>query len=110
MRDPAAYGHQPAVAQRPAASRSPQPVPRCRTQGCLGWRYCSPWLPPAVAEPAPPSSVPVDTDPGLVHVHGLGINPTDGALYAATHTGLFIVRDGHASRVADRHQDTMGFK
>jgi hypothetical protein len=57
----------------------------------------------------PPSSVPVDTDPGLVHVHGLGINPRDGALYAATHTGLFIVRDGGASRIADRHQDTMGF-
>jgi hypothetical protein len=55
------------------------------------------------------SSVPVDTDPGLVHVHGLGINPRDGALYAATHTGLFVVRDDGASRVADRHQDTMGF-
>jgi hypothetical protein len=55
------------------------------------------------------SSVPVDTDPGLVHVHGLGVNPRDGALYAATHTGLFVVRDDGASRVADRHQDTMGF-
>jgi hypothetical protein len=48
-------------------------------------------------------------DPGLVHVHGLGINPADGTLYAATHTGLFTVRDGAASRVADRYQDTMGF-
>jgi hypothetical protein len=44
-----------------------------------------------------------------VHVHGLGINPRDGGLYAATHTGLFTVRDGAASRVADRYQDTMGF-
>jgi hypothetical protein len=51
----------------------------------------------------------VAEDPGLVHVHGLGINPRDGSLYAATHTGLFIVRDGNASRVADRYQDTMGF-
>jgi hypothetical protein len=59
---------------------------------------------------APPSSSPplVD-DPGVVHIHGLGINPRDGALYAATHTGLFVVRDGAASRVADRYQDTMGF-
>ena len=48
-------------------------------------------------------------DPGLVHVHGLGINPADGTLFAATHTGLFTVRDGAASRVADRYQDTMGF-
>jgi hypothetical protein len=44
-----------------------------------------------------------------VYVHGLGINPRDGALYAATHTGLFTIRDGAATRVADRYQDTMGF-
>jgi hypothetical protein len=48
-------------------------------------------------------------DPGVVHIHGLGINPSDGALYAATHTGLFVIRDGSATRVADRYQDTMGF-
>jgi len=49
-----------------------------------------------------------DADP--VHVHALGINPADGTLYAATHTGLFrITRDGDAERVADRYQDTMGF-
>jgi hypothetical protein len=58
--------------------------------------------------PAAPSPALTD-DPGLVHVHGLGINPADGTLYAATHTGLFTVRDGAASRVADRYQDTMGF-
>jgi len=48
-------------------------------------------------------------DPGLIHVHGLGINPADGTLYAATHTGLFTVRDGAGQRVADRLQDTTGF-
>ncbi len=49
-------------------------------------------------------------DPGVVHVHGLGINPRDGALYAATHTGLFRIPDqGRAERIADRWQDTMGF-
>lgn len=49
-------------------------------------------------------------EPGVVHVHGLGINPKDGLLYAATHTGLFrITGDGTAERVADRYQDTMGF-
>jgi len=49
-------------------------------------------------------------EPGVVHVHGLGINPKDGALFAATHTGLFrIEEDGHAERVAGRYQDTMGF-
>jgi hypothetical protein len=53
---------------------------------------------PAVAE-----------DPGVVHVHGLGINPRDGGLFAATHTGLFVIGDGTAARVTDRFQDTMGF-
>lgn len=49
-------------------------------------------------------------DPGVVHVHGLGINPADGALYAATHTGLFrLDADRGVERIADRYQDTMGF-
>jgi hypothetical protein len=51
------------------------------------------------------------SDPGPVHVHGLGINPADGALFIATHTGLFRVPQGleQAERVAGRYQDTMGF-
>jgi hypothetical protein len=50
-------------------------------------------------------------DPGPVHVHGLGVNPADGALFIATHTGLYRVDQGErkAKRVADRYQDTMGF-
>jgi hypothetical protein len=54
---------------------------------------------------------PVMDDPGAVHVHGLGVNPADGALFVATHTGLFRVAPGQerARRVADRWQDTMGF-
>jgi hypothetical protein len=44
------------------------------------------------------------------HVHGLGFNPADDAVYVATHSGVFrIVEGGPPSRVADRHQDTMGF-
>lgn len=46
----------------------------------------------------------------VAHVHGLGVNPADGALYAATHFGLFRVHeDGGAARVGQSHQDTMGF-
>jgi hypothetical protein len=46
----------------------------------------------------------------LAHVHGLGINPANGDLYAATHFGLFRVRaDGRAERVGEARQDTMGF-
>jgi hypothetical protein len=53
---------------------------------------------------------PVDVETGVVHVHGLGVDPGDGALYAATHSGLFrIPETGSAVRVANRAQDTMGF-
>ncbi len=49
-------------------------------------------------------------DPGVAHVHGLGVDPADGTLYAATHTGIFILpTTGKAKRIADRYQDTMGF-
>jgi photosystem II stability/assembly factor-like uncharacterized protein len=46
-----------------------------------------------------------------LHVHGLGVNPADGALFIATHTGLFRAAPGQrkAERVAGRYQDTMGF-
>lgn len=56
------------------------------------------------------SGVPA-ADPGPVHVHGLGVNPADNALFIATHTGLFRVEPGErkAERVGDRYQDTMGF-
>lgn len=47
----------------------------------------------------------------LVHVHGLGVNPRDRALYVATHTGLFRVGQGESepARVGNGTQDTMGF-
>jgi hypothetical protein len=45
------------------------------------------------------------------HIHGLGINPRDGALFIATHSGLFRAPRGASepSRVEDQFQDTMGF-
>ena len=50
-------------------------------------------------------------DPGPIHVHGLGVNPKDGALFIATHSGLFRAPRGEerSTRVAGRYQDTMGF-
>ncbi|CAN5130040.1 hypothetical protein BH20ACT9_BH20ACT9_03490 [soil metagenome] len=49
-------------------------------------------------------------DPGVVHVHGLGVDPVDDTLYAATHTGLFAVAgDGGARRVGGGYHDLMGF-
>jgi len=44
-------------------------------------------------------------------VHGLGVDPTDGALYVATHTGMWRVVRGERrpEPVGDSRQDTMGF-
>ena len=46
----------------------------------------------------------------LEHVHGLGVDPADDALYAGTHHGLVrISPEGELTRIADRVQDFMGF-
>ena len=67
----------------------------------LVWRY---------DDGATPSPLP-EADPGPVHVHGLGINPGDGSLFIATHTGMYRVDAGESKpeRVTNRYQDTMGF-
>jgi hypothetical protein len=47
-----------------------------------------------------------------IHVHALGVNPADGTLFIATHTGLYrVAKDSRkADHVGvDRYQDTMGF-
>jgi hypothetical protein len=44
------------------------------------------------------------------HVHGLGVDPANGTLYAGTHHGLIrLPQAGDATLVADRVQDFMGF-
>ena len=65
---------------------------------------------PPVAAGSATSLPPVEVETGVVHVHGLGVDPADGVLYAATHSGLFrLPLSGPAVRVANRAQDTMGF-
>ena len=49
-------------------------------------------------------------DPGVAHVHGLGVDPADGSLYIATHYGTFrLGPSNEVRRVGDSYQDTMGF-
>lgn len=47
----------------------------------------------------------------LEHIHGLGVNPKDGALFIATHFGLFRAGEGEQTpeRVGESRQDVMGF-
>ncbi len=72
--------------------------------GCAGDE--EPAAGPAAGEEAAP---PPGAD--FAHVHGLGVNPSDGALLIATHTGLFRAAPGSpsAQRVGDSQQDVMGF-
>ena len=51
------------------------------------------------------------SDAGPQHVHGLGINPADGGLYIATHSGLWLAPAGQpkAKRVPNVYHDLMGF-
>jgi hypothetical protein len=58
-------------------------------------------------QPASPAGGDADA---VGHIHGLGVDQADGALYVATHFGLFRVdKAGEPKRVADRWQDTMAF-
>ncbi len=47
----------------------------------------------------------------IADVHGIGVNPADGSLYIATHTGLFRAASSETSarRVNAPKQDLMGF-
>ena len=70
-----AHGHHPVVAQPRAQLRGPYPTAGRHIASAL----CSSLLIALIAAGCsgtrPRSSLPVDADPGLVHVHGLGINP-----------------------------------
>lgn len=47
---------------------------------------------------------------GLAHIHGLGVNPADGALYAGTHYGVYRLAAGRDPElVGGIVQDFMGF-
>lgn len=54
---------------------------------------------------------PVATISGAEHVHGLGVNPANGATLIATHNGLWQVPQGatEAEQVGDSLDDFMGF-
>jgi hypothetical protein len=50
-------------------------------------------------------------DESVHHIHGLGVDPTDGTLFVATHTGLFEAAKGEQGmrRIGESRQDVMGF-
>jgi hypothetical protein len=55
------------------------------------------------------SGGPAGEHPGMVHVHGLGIDPADDSVYVATHHGLFRLSDTGPELVGTDTHDLMGF-
>ncbi len=90
--------------------REPMSRPRPTRRVCLLLLVGALCVVPACGADADPSAD-AAREIGPEHVHGLGINPANGSLYVATHTGLFRMTPGAegAERVGDRLQDTMGF-
>lgn len=93
--------------------RSPARTARSAASAALilGVAACSSPDPTSTDRPGPEAAAADEAAAAeLAHVHGVGVNPADGAIYAATHHGLVVVDDGGTPRlVGDGRQDTMGF-
>lgn len=60
-----------------------------------------------------------EVSPKMEHIHGLGVDPTSGSIYVATHSGMFEIEmtkdsvpvdfSDISGPIAGRAQDTMGF-
>jgi hypothetical protein len=63
------------------------------------------------AEQQPSEQQPAGETESVHHIHGLGVDPNNGTLYVATHTGLFQAAGGEQQmrRIGDSAQDIMGF-
>ena len=96
---------------RPGRARRRLPLPRLAFIGAaLVALSAMAWAITRTSADSEPGPAAVSADPGLSHVHGLGVNPADGSLFVATHYGTFrIPDDGDAQRVGGSFQDTMGF-
>ena len=68
------------------------------------------WTGMRLADQDPSPSARPAGDPGIAHVHGLGVDPADQSLFVATHYGTFrISPDRKVERIGRSYQDTMGF-
>ena len=60
---------------------------------------------PGAATGGPPGAAELPYE----HVHGLGVDPADGAVYVATHDGLFRIDANGLQRAGTTGRDLMGF-
>lgn len=56
------------------------------------------------------STGPTADDPGIGHIHGVGMDPASGRIFFGAHFGVFEIEDrARVTRVAGKVQDTMAF-
>jgi photosystem II stability/assembly factor-like uncharacterized protein len=81
--------------------------------GCASTDTAPPAAPAGGGEPAATAragSGAVPTVPAAAgHLHGLGLDPGDGTLYLATHSGLMVLEPDGVRRVGSASIDLMGF-
>lgn len=102
--------------RRPSRTRRPAPSRTARPDVLIAAVTAIAVLAAVVAvvvfagdEDAGPSTA-ADSPVELAHVHGLGVDPGSGDLYAGTHYGLFrLPEGGEPTRVGGLVQDLMGF-
>lgn len=83
--------------------------PTARTFGALAGMTMLVTL-SACQEGSPSGSEGDRNEADLAHIHGLGINPADDQLYAASHHGVFrVTGKNDPEQIAGRTQDFMGF-
>ncbi len=105
------------VSAAPTGLRLPWPTSEVTTHRPVATALTAVALVPALTltgcatdQPAPEGPAADVAQVTLGHVHGVGVDPGNGALYIASHLGVFHVSEGgRPERVADRWQDTMGF-
>lgn len=122
---PAPVGSRPVPARgRPVAARASQAPARGGTT-LAGWprgfvlaavamlsavAVFSVRVQTAAGEPESSVDAALSAEVAFGHIHGLALDPHSGALYAATHTGLYRIDGEHtAVRVSKETPDLMGF-
>ncbi|MCZ2818536.1 F510_1955 family glycosylhydrolase [Modestobacter sp. VKM Ac-2984] len=95
----------PPIQPRPVPSLRRRSAPAVLLPVAVLLAACTSGTPQSGAAPPAPATSSAE----ISHVHGVGIDPADDALFVATHEGLFEVVDGGSAALVSPVMDLMGF-